>query len=64
MPDITSDFLKGLQVLTIDTEQLVTMDLTMVIVAVLLALVTTILAGLYPAWRVCQMPPAVYLKTQ
>jgi len=56
--------LKGLQILTIDTEQLVTMDLTMIVAAIALALVTTILAGLYPAWRVCQMPPAIYLKTQ
>jgi putative ABC transport system permease protein len=56
--------LKGLQILMIDTEQLVTMDFTLVMLAIVLALVTTVLAGLYPAWRVCQTPPAMYLKTQ
>lgn len=56
--------LKGLQWLTIDAEQLVTMDMTLVAMAIALALVAAILAGLYPAWRVCRMPPALYLKTQ
>lgn len=39
-------------------------DWVMVFVALGLALVSALLAGLYPAWRVCQVPPASYLKTQ
>jgi putative ABC transport system permease protein len=29
-----------------------------------LALLATIAAGLYPAWRIGRIPPAVYLKAQ
>jgi putative ABC transport system permease protein len=32
--------------------------------AVVLACVATLAAGLYPAWRVGRLPPAVYLKSQ
>jgi putative ABC transport system permease protein len=32
--------------------------------AIALAIVATLAAGLYPAWRVGRMPPAVYLKSQ
>ncbi len=32
--------------------------------AIVLALVATLAAGLYPAWRVGRTPPAVYLKSQ
>lgn len=56
--------LKGLQWLTIDSDQLVTMDMNLVAIAIGLALVSALIAGLYPAWRVCRMPPALYLKTQ
>jgi ABC-type lipoprotein release transport system permease subunit len=31
---------------------------------VILAIVATLVAGLYPAWRIGRMPPAVYLKSQ
>jgi putative ABC transport system permease protein len=29
-----------------------------------LSLVAGLLAGVYPAWRVCRIPPAVHLKLQ
>jgi putative ABC transport system permease protein len=32
--------------------------------AIAIAIVSGMLAGLYPAWRVCQIPPAAQLKTQ
>jgi ABC-type lipoprotein release transport system permease subunit len=32
--------------------------------AVALAVVATLAAGLYPAWRVGSLPPARYLKSQ
>ena len=45
-------------------ERLAELDLVMVGVAVAVAVATTILAGLYPAWRVCRTPPAGYLRIQ
>jgi putative ABC transport system permease protein len=32
--------------------------------AVILAIVATLAAGLYPAWRIGRLPPAIYLKSQ
>lgn len=40
------------------------LDLNMFYVAVLLALVSALIAGLYPAWRICRVQPSLYLKTQ
>jgi putative ABC transport system permease protein len=39
-------------------------DLTMAGFAVAAALVAGLLAGLYPAYRVCRLPPALHLKLQ
>lgn len=38
------------------------LDGTMVAAAVLLSLVAGLVAGLYPAWRICRVPPARHLK--
>jgi putative ABC transport system permease protein len=43
---------------------LVKMDWIMVIAAIGIAIVSSMTAGLYPAWRVCKIPPATQLKTQ
>ena len=40
------------------------LDWTMVGVSLLLAILASVLAGLYPAWRVVRIPPAIYLKIQ
>lgn len=40
------------------------LDATMVAVAAGLSLVAGLIAGLYPAWRICKIPPAQHLKTQ
>lgn len=45
-------------------ESLAHVDFYSVATAAGLAIVAALAAGLYPAWRVGQMPPAVYLKTQ
>ena len=45
-------------------QELMHFDLAGVLWAVILALVATLAAGLYPAWRVGRLPPAVYLKSQ
>jgi putative ABC transport system permease protein len=43
---------------------LVTMDWTMVLVAVALAIVSALGAALYPTWRACSVSPASTLRIQ
>lgn len=45
-------------------DRLAVMDSNMIVFAVLVSLLSALVAGLYPTWRVCQVPPAIYLKTQ
>jgi putative ABC transport system permease protein len=40
------------------------LDFTLVAVAIGLAIVSALLAGLYPTWRACQVQPSVQLKSQ
>lgn len=40
------------------------LDGPMVAAAILLSLVAGLVAGVYPAWRICSVPPALYLKEQ
>ena len=40
------------------------LDLNMVGAGVLLSLVSGLIAGIYPAWRICRIEPAAHLKTQ
>lgn len=40
------------------------LDLTMVLAALALAAIATLIAGAYPAWRVCRIAPAHHLKLQ
>jgi len=43
---------------------LVHMDSTLVVMAIVIALGSSITAGLYPAWQICRTNPSVYLKIQ
>jgi putative ABC transport system permease protein len=45
-------------------QELLHFDRVGVLWAVILACAATLAAGLYPAWRVGRLPPAVYLKSQ
>jgi putative ABC transport system permease protein len=45
-------------------QELTHFDVVSVFWAVLLAVVSALAAGLYPAWRIGRVPPAVYLKSQ
>jgi putative ABC transport system permease protein len=56
--------LSGIRRLFPHYERLAELDLVMVTVAIVAAVTATILAGLYPAWRVCRVPPAAYLRIQ
>jgi putative ABC transport system permease protein len=40
----------------------ISLDMEMIASAVLLSLVAGVVAGLYPAWRICSIQPAVQLK--
>jgi len=40
------------------------LDVTMVLAAFLLSLAAGAIAGIYPAWRICSIPPAQHLKNQ
>ena len=40
------------------------LDMTMVFAAFGLSLVAGLIAGMYPAWRICRVAPATYLKLQ
>lgn len=49
---------------TAGTQAIAHVDVTSVATALGLALFATIAAGLYPAWRIGRIPPAIYLKAQ
>lgn len=40
------------------------LNLTVVVVTIVLAIVSTVIAGLYPIWRACNINPAIHLKLQ
>jgi putative ABC transport system permease protein len=56
--------LQGIQFLYNSPPGLVRLDAVIVMAAVGIAVGSSVLAGLYPAWRVCQVPPATQLKAQ
>jgi putative ABC transport system permease protein len=45
-------------------EDLSALDINMVLVALVIALLSSIAAGLYPTWRACNISPASQLKSQ
>lgn len=56
--------LRGIDYLYDTPDGLVRLDWIMISTAAALSIVSGILAGLYPAWRVCRIPPAAQLKSQ
>jgi putative ABC transport system permease protein len=56
--------LQGIEYLYDSPGGLVRLDWLMVFAAITIAIVSSLIAGLYPAWRVCKIPPATQLKTQ
>ena len=57
--------LRGIEILFGDfAENLVGLDWVMVLTAIGLAIVSALLAGLYPTWRACRIAPASQLKAQ
>jgi putative ABC transport system permease protein len=56
--------LLGLRHLLSSTTRVTHLDWTMVGMSLLLAIIASVIAGLYPAWRMVRIPPAMYLKLQ
>jgi putative ABC transport system permease protein len=56
--------LQGIEYLYNSPGGLVKLDWLMIFAAIAIAIVSSMIAGLYPAWRVCRIPPATQLKTQ
>jgi len=56
--------LQGIEYLYDSPSGLVRLDWLMVSTAIGTAIISSMVAGLYPAWRVCKIPPATQLKTQ
>lgn len=54
----------GLSKILSETAQLGYFDWTLIALTLSIAVGSAILAGLYPTWRVCQVSPSGYLKTQ
>ena len=48
----------------VNRPDIIQFDPRMLVFAVGLSLAAGLLAGAYPAWRVCQIPPAIHLKVQ
>ena len=45
-------------------DDLATLDISMILIALVIALLSSIAAGLYPTWRACNIEPASQLKSQ
>ena len=56
--------LVGIRSLYRQYERLTHLDADLVMIAIALAIGSTLLAGLYPAWRIGQLPISQYLKGQ
>jgi putative ABC transport system permease protein len=56
--------LKGVRALYNGYDELVRLDPLLAGIAISSAVIATVIAGLYPAWRVCHVPPASYLRLQ
>lgn len=61
---LASASLQGIDYLYDSPDGLVRLDWPMVLAAIGIAIAGSMIAGLYPAWRVCRIPPAAQLKTQ
>jgi putative ABC transport system permease protein len=56
--------LQGVEYLYDSPAALVKLDWVMMFTAIGIAIASSLVAGVYPAWRVCRIPPAAQLKTQ
>jgi putative ABC transport system permease protein len=55
--------LAGVRALIPDAQQMAQLDPQLVAIAVVLSITASLLAGLFPTWRACQIAPAAQLKS-
>ncbi len=56
--------LAGMRRLYENFDSLTRLDWEMLLAAIAIAVLSGVIAGLYPTWRVCSLQPAAHLKTQ
>jgi len=56
--------LAGIKAMLTDIDKLAHLNTDLVIIAIAASIISTLIAGLYPAWRTCQIAPAKHLKSQ
>jgi putative ABC transport system permease protein len=56
--------LAGLKKLLSNFGNLAHLNSDLILIAITASIISTLIAGLYPAWRTCQIAPAKYLKSQ
>ena len=54
----------GVKLLYSNYNQLVQMDMMLMLGSIAIAICSSVLAGMYPAWVICKTNPSVYLKIQ
>jgi putative ABC transport system permease protein len=61
---LASAGLLGLKQMFENYENLAHLNVELIMFAIGISILSTLISGLYPAWRICQLPPAQYLKSQ
>ena len=56
--------LAGVRNLLSGYDALARLNFDLVAITITVAILSAILAGLYPTWRICQLSPSKHLKTQ
>lgn len=56
--------LAGIRTMMTNIDNLATLNMDLVAIAIVASIISTLVAGLLPAWRTCQIAPAKYLKSQ
>ncbi|MCJ8274386.1 MAG: FtsX-like permease family protein, partial [Psychrosphaera sp.] len=56
--------LAGLRTINPNYDVIANLDVTMVVAVFVIAILSSVVAGLYPAYRICKTNPAEHLKTQ
>jgi putative ABC transport system permease protein len=57
-------WMNGAMKLVVNRGDIFALDGQMLALAIFLSLLAGLMAGVYPAWRVCRIPPAIHLKVQ
>ncbi|MGI9220325.1 MAG: ABC transporter permease [Woeseiaceae bacterium] len=56
--------LEGIKLMLTNFDNVAYLNSDLIVITVVASIGSTLVAGLYPAWRSCRIPPAKYLKSQ